>query len=115
MEAGAVGDRHAEILVGINRGVAESDFIVKMRTGGAAAGADVADGVAAMDVLPGRDREAGKVAVAGGDAVAVVHHDGLAVSALEIREGDHAIGGRGDRAATRTAANEPARESPPPR
>ena len=36
------------------------------------------------------------MAVAGGDAVAVVDHDGFAVSAQEIGEGDHSIGGRDD-------------------
>src|SRR5271155_5418087 len=46
-----------------------------------------------MDVLAGRYREAGKGAVAGGDAVAVVDHDGLAVSAHKISESDYAVGG----------------------
>ena len=48
-----------------------------------------------MDLLSGSDREAGKVAVAGGDAMAMVHHDELAISALEVRESDYAVG-RGD-------------------
>ncbi len=103
-----MGDSHAEILVGIDRSVVDADFVVKMGTGGASAGADIGDGVATVNMLSGCDCEAGKVAVAGGDAVAVIHHDGLAVSALEICEGDHAIGGRDDRVAIRAADIHPA-------
>ncbi len=67
-----MGDSHAEILVGIDRSVVDADFVVKMGTGGASAGADIGDGVATVNMLSGCDCEAGKVAVAGGDAVAVI-------------------------------------------
>src|SRR5882762_8276835 len=95
LEAAAVGDSHAEILVGIDRSVVDANFVVKVRTSGTSAQADVADGVAAMDLLSGSDCKTGKVAVAGRDAVAMVHGDELAVSALELREGDYTIR-RGD-------------------
>src|ERR1039458_4247354 len=88
LEAAVVGYRHAEILVGIDWSVVDADFVVEMRAGGASAHDDVADGVAAMDLLSGRDREAGKVAIAGGDGMAVIDHDGFAVSAHEVSEGD---------------------------
>ena len=64
-----------------------------MRAGGASALAYVADGVAAVDVLSGGDGEAGEVAVAGGNAVAVVEHDGASVASEEVGEGDGAVGG----------------------
>jgi len=65
-----------------------------MGAGGASALANVADGVAAVDVLSGSDGEAGEVAVAGGDAVAVIEHDGASVAAEEVGEGDGAVGRR---------------------
>src|SRR5258708_22708798 len=84
-------DGHTEILVGIDRSVVDSNFIVEVWTGGASAEADVADGVATVDLLPWSDRKTGKVAVAGRDAVAMVHGDELAVSALELRQGNYSI------------------------
>src|ERR1700674_1115646 len=80
------------ILVGIPRGVVDAIFVVGVRPGGASAEADVADGVAAMDVLSGGDGEARKMAVAGGDAMSMVNHDGASVAAQEIGEGNCAIG-----------------------
>ena len=103
LEAAAVGDRDAEVFVGIDRSVVDANFVVEVRSGGASAEANVADGVAAMNLLAGCDRETGKVAVAGGDAVAMIHHDELAVSAEEVRESDYAIGGRDDRVAVGAA------------
>src|ERR1700733_419708 len=67
-----------------------------MRAGGAPAQADITDSVAAMHVLPGCNRKAGEVAVASRDAVAMIHHDGLTVSAKKIGEGYDAICGRDD-------------------
>src|ERR1700734_3947006 len=67
-----------------------------MGAGGTPAEADIADSIAAMNVLAGGDGEAGKMAVAGRDAVAVVHHNRFAVSAEEIGESDHAVGGGND-------------------
>jgi hypothetical protein len=86
-----VGDCDAKVFIGIDWRVVDADFVVKMRAGGASAEAYVADGVAAVNVLAGGDGESRKMAVAGGDAVAVIHHEGFAVSAHEIGEGDDAV------------------------
>jgi len=48
----AMSHRHAEILVRIDWGVVDANFVVKMRAGGASARSHVADGVAAMNLLP---------------------------------------------------------------
>src|SRR6267154_1281749 len=96
-------DGHTEVLVGIDRSVVDSNFVVEVRTGGASAEADVADSVAAVDLLSRSDCKTGKVAVAGRDAVAMVHGDELAVSALELREGNYAIRRRDHRVAVSTA------------
>src|ERR1700677_3284018 len=76
-----------------NGDVVDADFVVEMGAGGASALPNVADGIATVDVLSGGDSEAGKMAVAGGDAVAVVEHDGAPVAAEEVSEGDGAVGG----------------------
>src|SRR5271169_2530026 len=89
-EAANLGHSQAQIFVGIYGDVVDADFVVEMGAGGASALADVADGVAAVDVLAGGYSEAGKMAVAGGDAVAVVDHDGASVAAEEIRESYYA-------------------------
>src|ERR1700733_9135457 len=67
-----------------------------MRPGGASAKADITDSVTAMHVLPRCNREAGEVAVASRDAVPMIHHDGLTVSAKKIGEGYDAISGCND-------------------
>ena len=86
----------AQILVGIHRGIVDADFIVKMRTGAAAAEADVADHVAAADVLAGGNREAGKVSEARNDAVTVLKNDRSTVPAHEVSEIHDAICGCDD-------------------
>ena len=57
-----------------------------------------------MDVLSGGNGEAGKVAVAGGDAVAVVDHDGASVAALKVGESNEAVG-RSDHGRADTRGN----------
>ena len=47
-------------------------------------------------MLAQRHCEAGKVAVAGRDAMSVIQHESLAVSAHEVSERDHAIRRRDD-------------------
>ena len=47
-EAAAVRDRHAEVFVGIDRGIVDADFIMKMRAGGASAFSDETNYVTAM-------------------------------------------------------------------
>src|SRR6266446_615920 len=46
-----------------------------------------------MDILSGGDGEAGKMAVASGDAMSMVNHNGAAVAAQEVGESDGAVGG----------------------
>ena len=99
-----MGDRDAKVFIRIDRSIVDADFVVKMRAGGASAETDITDRVAAMNMLPRRDREAGEMAVASRDAVAMIHHDGLTVSAKEVGESDYAIGG-GDDGMTVGAAN----------
>ena len=94
-EAAGVGDGEAEILVGVDGSVVDADFVVEMGSGAAAAEADESDGVAALDVLSGDDGEVCQVAIAGGDAVAVVKDDGASVASHEVGELHDAIG-RGD-------------------
>ena len=89
-------DVDAQILIRIHRGVVDADFVVKMRTGTAAAEADIADHVAAADVLAGGNREARKVSEARNDAVAVLKNDRSTVPAHEISEIDYAIRGCDD-------------------
>src|SRR5258705_12625640 len=66
---------------------------MKVGAGGASAEADVAEYIAAVEVLACGDTEAGQVSVAGGDSVAVIHRDGAAVAAQEICKRYGAIGG----------------------
>ena len=77
--------------------VVDTDFVVEVGTGAAAAFADVPDGIAAMHMLSRHDRKVRQVAITGGNAMAVVDHDGPSVAAQEIGKGDHAVGGRHDR------------------
>src|SRR5579863_9674861 len=98
-ESASVGHGQAEIFVGIDWGVVDADFVVEMGAGAASAIADVSDGVAAVDLLACSDREIGQVAVAGGDAVAVIENNGAAVAAHEVGEFDDAVGGRDHRLA----------------
>src|SRR5271165_5214209 len=92
-EAAYVCDRQAKVLVGIDRGIVDADFVVEVRPGAATALANESDGVSAMHVLAGHDRKVRQMAVAGSDAVAVVNHDGASVSAQEIGVSDYAVGG----------------------
>jgi hypothetical protein len=82
--------------VGIYRGVIDTHFVVEVRTSAAAALTDESDGVAAMHVLACHDGKVRQMAVAGGNAVAVVYHDGPSVAAHEICKSDHPIGWRHD-------------------
>src|SRR5258705_7368318 len=70
---------------------------MKVGAGGASAEADVAEYIAAVDVLAGGDTEAGQVSVAGGDSVAVIHRYGAAIASEEICKRYGAIGGGQDR------------------
>src|ERR1700736_5888210 len=90
-KSAGVRDVQAEVFVRIDGRVVDADFIVEMRARRSSAGADITDNVAAMNVLAGGGGEAGKMAVAGTDAVTMVEHDDFAVTAKEVDEGDHPV------------------------
>src|SRR4051812_19519666 len=99
-----MGEGESQILVRVDWSVVDANFIMEVRAGAASAQTNVADGIATMHVLPGCDREVGKVPVAGTDSVTVVDHDGAAIAAHEIRKNHYPISrshysltiGRGD-------------------
>ena len=86
----------AQILIGIHRGVVDADLVMQVWTGAAAAEADIADHVAAANVLARGNREAGKVSEARNDAVTVLKNDRSTVSAHEVGEIHDAIRGCDD-------------------
>jgi hypothetical protein len=94
-EAAQVSHCDAQIFVGIDRGVVDAYFVVEVGTCGASAQTDVANRVAAVNVLSSCHREARQMAVAGGDAMPVIHHHGASVAAQEVSKLDCAIR-RGD-------------------
>src|SRR5271154_6062348 len=80
-ESAYVGDRQAQVFVGVDWSVVNADFVVKVRTSAASAFTHEGDGIAAVHVLTGNDGEACQVTIAGADAVTVVDHDGSSVAA----------------------------------
>src|SRR5438309_7660759 len=78
--AARVGDGGSEILVRVDGGVADTNLVVEVRTGGAAAHADISDDLASDHGLAVHDGESGHVSIAGLDAVAVVEDDFAAVA-----------------------------------
>src|SRR5580700_12317305 len=88
--------RQPQELVGIDWSVLDANFVVEVWTSAATAQPDVSDGVAAAHVLSGYNCIAGKMAVAGGDSVAVIQGDCAPVAAHKISEGYHGIGRRYD-------------------
>ena len=74
----------AQILVRIDRCVVDADFVVQVRPSATAGIADVADGIAAMNVLTGEYRDALHVPVAGANAMAVIEDDGASVPAHDV-------------------------------
>ena len=75
------------------------NFVVQVRAGRAAGRADVADDVAALDVLARLDVERAQMAVARRQAEAVLEDDQVAVVAGVRRRLDRAVGRRVDRLA----------------
>ena len=91
--------RGPQVFVGVYGGVVDADLVVEVGAGGAAGAAYVADDLAADDSLAGHDAESGHVGVHGGDAVAVVEDDFLAVAVLGACFGDGGVSGGADREA----------------
>ena len=102
-EAAAVSQGHAEVLVGIDGGTIDANFVVEVWAGGTAALADVSDDVTALDSLARGYSEAGQVAIARADAASMVHHDDLAVTAQRFGGDYDPIRGRNDLLAIRAA------------
>src|SRR5216684_115790 len=75
---------HAQIFVRVDRNVVDTNFVVEVGAGAASAVPDVADGVATVYVLPGKDCKAGQMSVASRDSMAVVQGYGASVAAQEI-------------------------------
>src|SRR5579864_4084932 len=92
-ETAGVSDRNAQVLVRIDRCVVDADLVMQVRPCGAAAEANVSDHIATIDVLARPDCVARQVTVAGADPVAMIDHDGLAISTHEVAERDHAVRG----------------------
>ena len=99
LETAALGEGKTKIFIRIDRRVVNANLVVEVRSCRPSAEADITDGIAPMHVLTGGDGEAGKMAVTGGDSVAVIDHEGLTVPAHEIGERNDAIGGGDDRVA----------------
>src|SRR5579863_5641864 len=96
-EAAGVGDRHAQVFVGIDRRIVDADFVVEVRASGASAFANVADDVTAMHGLPGGHGKSGKMAVTRADAVAVIDFVGAAVATENVGKSDDSVGRGHDR------------------
>src|SRR5207248_3250176 len=84
---------NAQVLVRVHRDIVDTDLIVKMRTGAASAEADVANNVAAVNLLPGDDGVTGQMAVKGGQPVPMFQDDGAPVTVHEVGVGDLAVRG----------------------
>src|SRR5437879_4551811 len=76
---------------------------MQMRTGRAAGGADLADGLADRDALADLDVDLRHMTVAGRKSVAMVDFDHVAVAAIPAGSGDGAVGGDAHRIAFVTA------------
>src|SRR5262245_6276179 len=89
----------AQEFLRVDRFFANARLVVEMRAGRAASGADLADDLSSLDRLADAHLDRGEVAVAGGEAVAVVDIDDAAVAAAPSRGGDGAVGGGAHRIA----------------
>jgi hypothetical protein len=83
----------------IHWSVINANFVMQVRTGAATAQPDIANCVAPAHKLSGNDRIAGKMAIAGGNSVAVVKGDSPPIPTHEVGKSHHAIGWGDDRLA----------------
>jgi len=67
-----LGHADSQVLVRIHRHILDTHLVVQMGAGGTAAPPDITNHVTTADALSNRSGEAGKVSVAGADAVAVL-------------------------------------------
>src|SRR5215813_4950680 len=96
-EAADICHRQAQVFIWIDGRVVDADFVMEVRAGAAAAQADIADKVTALNVLSVDHGETGKVAIASPNPMAMVDHYGFAVSAEEISKGHYPVCRRNDR------------------
>jgi hypothetical protein len=64
---------------------------MQMRSSAAATIADIANDIAAMNVLAGKHSKAFHMPIAGGDSVAVIDYNGTSVAAHEVGELHYSI------------------------
>ena len=78
----------------VDRLAVAAHLIVQVRTGGAAAAADAADDLAALDALAFLHQDSAEMRIPGAEALAVIDFHHPAVAAAPAGLGDHP-GGRG--------------------
>src|ERR1700687_4911238 len=91
-KSAGVRDVQAEVLVRIDGRVVDADFIVEMRASRSSARADITNDVAPMNALAGSCGEAGKMAVAGTNAVTMLEHECFAITTQHVAERDDPVG-----------------------
>src|SRR5215472_17092873 len=95
-ESDLLGERKAEVLVGIDGCVEDADLVVEMRAGAASALTHIAQGIATVNHLSRAHGKTGKMPVEGADAVAVIDNDGATVAVHQVGKLNHSIRGRDD-------------------
>src|SRR3984957_11408788 len=80
-----------QILIGIDRGVVNTDLVVQVRARTVARRTYIAEDVSTMDILSRNHCEAGKMGIQGLDAVAVIDDDFASVSGTEAGLHDGSI------------------------
>ncbi len=103
------GERNltGEIGARIDRFTGNPHFIMQVRAGRTAGGADIADQIALVHGVAGMDRETGKVAIAGLQFAAMFDLDVVAVAGEPVGTGDEAIGRGVDRVPAGAARSRP--------
>src|ERR1700687_1285084 len=96
-------DARAQELLRIDRLTVDPRLVVQMRAGGAGGEADLADGLRDVDRLAAPPADFRQMAVTGGQAMAVVDLDHIAVAALPAGDGHAAVGGGAHRIAALAA------------
>src|SRR5260221_11361445 len=82
-----------QVAHGVDRRAVDANFVVYVRAGGASADADIADGIAASQLLPRQDVQARKMAVIGPHSKSVIDNDQPPVARAFVGLDDHAVSG----------------------
>src|SRR5436305_574074 len=85
----------------------DTDLIMEVRSGGATRRTHQCDQLPALHARIVADQDLRKMAVAGGDALAMIDLDHVAITAHPLRMGDDAVCGGIDRSADRTGDVDP--------